>query len=65
MKERGKERFNSLKNIFNINDRIFEIDSNPDIKLLEKPLNLNKSNYKYLKRASINFLKNNLHLNKI
>lgn len=65
IKERGNERFNSLKYIFNISDRIFEIDSNPDINLLEKPLYINKSKYKYLKRESINFLKNHLRLKKI
>ena len=39
----GKERFNSLKEILNINDRIYDLNSTPSIKLIEMPLNINKT----------------------
>ena len=42
-KPSGEERFNSLKDIFNIGNRIYDIHSVPDISLLEKPLSLNLS----------------------
>lgn len=57
----GKERFNSLKEIFNISDRIFELNSTPNVQLIETPLNLNKTLLKYLKKKSIAFLKKNLN----
>ena len=58
--ERGKERFNSLKEIFNISNRIFSEKTNPDINLIETPLNINKKILNTLKKKSLNFLKNNL-----
>ena len=59
-KERGKERFNSLKEVFNLNNRIYNYDSSPDINLLETPLNVNQKILNSLKKKSINFLKTNL-----
>jgi len=68
----GNERFNTLKDIFNLTERIFELKSNPDnpnnpvipvnpdIKLLEKPLKINQKVLNSLKMKSINFLKRNL-----
>lgn len=61
---RGRERFNTLKEIFNLHNRIFNFDSNPDINLLEKPLKINKNILNYLKKQSIRFLKSNLFLSK-
>ena len=58
--ERGKERFNSLKEIFNISNRIYNEKTNPDIDLIETPLNINKKIFNHLKRKSLHFLKNNL-----
>ena len=58
--DNGNERFNTLKEVFNLSERIFEIESNPDIKLLEKPLKINKAILNSLKMKSINFLKRNL-----
>ena len=46
----GEERFNSLKEIFNIRNRIKDIDSEPDITLLEKPLYLNMYLFNKLKK---------------
>jgi hypothetical protein len=60
----GEERFNSLKEIFNIRNRINDIDSEPDITLLEKPLYLNMYLFNKLKKKSIRFLKNNLKVYK-
>jgi len=58
--DNGDERFNSLKEVFNLTERIFELESNPDIKLLEKPLKINQTILNSLKMKSINFLKRNL-----
>ena len=38
----GIERFNTLKEEFNLNDRIFDLKTSPNINLLEKPLIINK-----------------------
>lgn len=57
----GKERFNSLKEILNISERIYELNSTPNVQLIETPLNLNKTLLKYLKKKSIAFLKKNLN----
>ena len=59
-KGRGKERFNNLKEIFNLENRIVYEDSSPDINLLEKPLNINRNALNSLKKKSIHFLKENL-----
>ena len=59
----GKERFNSLKEILNISDRIYDLNSTPSVKLIETPLNLNKTLLKYYKKKSIAFLKKNLKFN--
>lgn len=58
--DNGIERFNTLKEEFNINDRIFNLKSNPNINLLEKPLIINKRVLNSLKKKSIQFLKRNL-----
>ena len=47
-------RFSSLKEIFNISNRIIDISSTPDYRLLEIPLNINKSLLNSLKANSIN-----------
>ena len=60
-KTKGKERFNTLKTIFNLHNRIFEYNSIPNIELLERPLNLSKNLLEKLKMKSIEFLKNNLN----
>lgn len=59
-KERGYERFNNLKEIFNISNRIYYKNSFPDINLLKTPLNINKKKLNALKKKSIHFLKSNL-----
>ena len=58
---KGKERFNSLKYIFNFDNRIFDYKLRPDIEILEKPLNINRDVLLKLKKKSINFLKKNLN----
>ena len=60
-KKRGNERFNSLKEVFNLGNRIVAHDSTPDINLLEIPLNINKNLLNSLKKKSIFFLKKNLN----
>ena len=56
----GRERFNTLKEIFNIDNRLFDSNSKPNITLLNIPLKINKTLLKILKNQSINFLKRNL-----
>ena len=53
-----------MKEFFNIRNRINDIDSEPDITLLEKPLYLNMYLFNKLKKKSIRFLKNNLKVYK-
>ena len=60
----GKERFNSLTDIFDIENRLFEINSNPKISLLEEPLNLKMNKFYSFKNQSINFLIKNLKSSK-
>ncbi len=57
----GRERFNTLKEIFKIHNRIFDSNSQPNITLLDTPLKINKTLLKILKNQSINFLKKNLN----
>jgi len=56
----GSERFNTLKEVFGLENRIFKYNSNPDINLLETPLKLNDTILKLLKKQSIDYLKKNL-----
>ena len=56
----AKERYISLGNIFNINERIVEKTSKPDYNLLMQPLNINNNLLNHLRQKSINFLKNSL-----
>ena len=63
-KERGNERFNSLKEVFGIGNRIFDYNSTPDFKLLMAKPNINKTLLKSLKEQSINYLKKNLNFYK-
>ena len=62
--KRGKERFNSLKEIFNLQNRIVNYNSYPDINLLEEPLNIDMKYLYSLKKKSIHFLKSNLLISK-
>jgi len=58
---RGGQRFVSLRDTFNLSNRIIDSEnSNPDINLLIEPLNINQTRLKELKNISINFLKKNL-----
>ena len=59
-KNSPKERLISLKNAFNIQNRIFEYNQFPDINLLKTPLNINYTLINLLKNQSIAYLKKNL-----
>ena len=61
-RSRGNARFNTLKDIFHLKNRIFDENFIPDLNQLEIPLNLNKSILNSLKKQSINFLKKNLYI---
>ncbi len=63
-KDRGKGRFDSLKEIFNLDKRIIDISINDNIDinlLIDKP-NINKILLKQLRSFSINYLKKNLEI---
>ena len=59
---RGKSRFDSLKETFNLRDRIItpKVNEKADVNLLLEPLNINQTLLNELKINSINFLKKNL-----
>ena len=59
-KNSPKERMISLKNAFNIQNRIFEYNIFPDVNILKTPLNINFTLINLLKKQSIKFLKKNL-----
>ena len=62
--KRGSSRFLSLKETFNLKDRIiYPIkDKKPEIKLLSKQLEINQTLLNNLKKISINFIKKNLFI---
>lgn len=53
-------RFNSLDKIFNIKNRIFDLNTTPPISLLKEPLIINETKLRILKKESIDYLKKNL-----
>ena len=61
---RGKGRFDSLKEVFNLENRIIDTLNNNtiDINLLNMPLILNNTLYSELQNFSLNYLKRNLGL---
>ena len=68
-KNGNNERFDTLKEIFNIENRIIEFGKKPNINLLSTPLNIEQNIIDSLKYKSINYLKMNLknykNINKI
>ena len=54
------ERFNSLKEIFKIENRIMKYNNIPDINLLTTPLNIDQDLIESLKAKSISYLKMNI-----
>ena len=54
------DRFNSLKDIFKIGERIVLYGNRPDISLLTTPLNIDQNLMNSLKSKSIDFIKRNL-----
>ena len=57
-----RERLISLKEVFHLEDRIFEFNEIPNISLLTTPININETLINLLKDQSINYLKKNLRL---
>ena len=60
--DRGKERFNTLKEVYGIKDRFFDKNDKPSIDLLLTPLNLNYTTINYYRGISIEYLKKNLNV---
>jgi hypothetical protein len=59
-KNSPKERLYTLKQIFNLENRIIEYYEQPDVNLLNTPLNFNETLMELMKVESINYLKKNL-----
>ena len=59
-KNSPKERLYTLKHLFNLENRIVEYYEQPDVNLLNTPLNFNETLMKLMKDESINYLKKNL-----
>ena len=59
-KNSPKERLISLREILNLQNRIYEYDKCPKFSLLKKPLNIDKAFLYKMKLKSIKFLKRNL-----
>ena len=57
---KGKSRFTTLGNLFNVSERLFMLKEEINIDLLVKPLNIDYEILKKERRRSINFLKKNL-----
>lgn len=53
-------RFNTLKELFKIGNRVYDLNDSPNFKLLEIPLKFNKNIINLLKTKSINYLKKNI-----
>lgn len=58
----AKERYISLGNLFDINERMFEKTQQPNFNLLMQPLNINNNLLNRLRQESINFLKKSLNI---
>lgn len=56
----NNDRFDSLKTIFNIGNRIFEYNERPNFNLLTLPLDIDQNLFDLLKTKSIDYLKKNL-----
>lgn len=54
-------RLNNLIDIFNIGDRIIDVNSIPPISLLKKPLTIDKLKLNSLRKKSLNYLRKNLY----
>ncbi len=59
---RGKERFNTLIEVFGIKDRIFDKSGEPTLDLLNTPLNINYTTINYYRNISLHYLKQNLNV---
>ena len=61
---RGKARFDSLKELFSLDNRIIEPSSfsNVNINLLIEPLKIDQSKFNEMKKFSLNYLKRNLDM---
>jgi polysaccharide pyruvyl transferase WcaK-like protein len=57
---KNDERFNNLKEIFDLKNRIIELNECPDINLLKQQLFINKAKLYRLKIKSLKYLKKNL-----
>ena len=57
-----KTRFNSLRSILNISERLLLKGKQPNYNLLMKPLNINYNKLKVLKQKSINFIKKSIKI---
>ena len=60
--ERGNERFNTLKNVYGLQNRIISVNNPPKLSLLTEPFDVNMKIIDDLREKSIDFLKKNLEI---
>jgi len=60
----GSERLKSLSELLGFQERIIDINQNPNINLLNTPLKINHKTFTKMKGKSIDFIKRNLKLYK-
>jgi len=62
-KEKGNERFNTLKYVYGLKKRIVSENNPPKISLLTGPFNVDMKKFDDLRSKSIDYLKKNLEIN--
>ena len=61
-KYRGIERFKTIKEVYGIKDRFFNILQKPNLCLLETPLKINYTSINFYRKISIEYLKKHLNV---
>ena len=59
---RGNERFNTIKEVYGIKSRFFDIHKSPSLDLLFTPLRFNNTIINFYRNISIEYLKKNLNI---
>ena len=60
--KRGNERFNTIKEVYNIEGRFFKDSEKPNLSLLTTPLKINSAKINFYRKISLKYLKKNLFI---
>lgn len=63
LETRGNDRFNTLRDVYGLGNRIFSVKGKPDLSLLTTTMEINITKINELKMESIKYLKKNLNIN--